>query len=60
MFFSSIREGYLMTVKSLFTGALYKSSGGLKKAGLGGAFGLGLAALWSFAIRKNDNLSDYV
>ena len=49
-----------MIVTFLFIGALYKSSGGLKKAGIGGAFGLGLAALWSFAIRKNDNLSDYV
>jgi len=47
-------------VSGALTGALYKSSGGLKKAGIGGAFGLGLAALWSFAIRKNDNLSDYV
>ena len=42
------------------TGALYKSSGGLKKAGMGGAAGLGLAALWSFAIRKNENVSNYV
>ena len=36
------------------TGALYKSSAGLTKSGLGGAFGLGLAALWSLGIRKND------
>lgn len=42
------------------TGALYKSSGGLKNAGIGGAFGLGLAALWSFGIRKNETVANYV
>jgi len=42
------------------TGALYKSGGGLKKAGMGGAVGLGLSAVWSFAIRKNDAVASYV
>jgi len=42
------------------TGALYKSSGGLRSTGLGGAVGLGLAALWSFGIRKNETVSNYV
>jgi hypothetical protein len=42
------------------TGALYKSSAGLTKSGLGGAFGLGLAALWSLGIRKNEVVSNYV
>ena len=42
------------------TGALYKSSAGLKKSAMGGAFGLTLAALWSFGIRKNETVSNYV
>ena len=42
------------------TGALFKSSGGLKKAGMGGAIGLGLAALWSFGFSKNETVRTYV
>lgn len=42
------------------TGALYKSSAGLRKCALGGAFGLGVAALWSFMVKKDKRISDYV
>ena len=42
------------------TGLLYKSSAGVKKCGMAGAFGLGLAALWSFAIKKNETVANYV
>ena len=42
------------------TGMLYKSSAGLTKVGLGGAFGLSLATLWSLGIRKNEVVSNYV
>lgn len=42
------------------TGALYKSGGGLKKSGIGAAVGLGLAAFWSFGLRRNETVSYYV
>lgn len=42
------------------TGLLYKSSAGLKKGALGGAFGLGLAALWTLGIRRNEAVQNYV
>jgi len=42
------------------TGALYKSSAGIRKCALGGAFGLGVAALWSFMLKKDQRISDYV
>ncbi len=42
------------------TGALYKSSGGLRKSAMGGLFGLALASLWSFGLRKNETVSYYV
>jgi len=42
------------------TGALYKSSAGAVKCGTGAAFGVGLAAVWSFLLKKNENVSYYV
>jgi len=42
------------------TGALYKSSAGPRKCAMGGAFGLGVAALWAFMIKNDQRISDYV
>jgi len=42
------------------TGALYKSSAGAVKCGTGAAFGVGLAAVWSFLLKNNENVSYYV
>ena len=42
------------------TGALYKSSAGAKKSLLGGAFGLSAAALWTFVIKRDQTVSNYV
>jgi len=42
------------------TGLLYKSTSGLRKCAMGGAFGLGVAALWAFALKKDKRISDYV
>merc|ERR1719481_1217354 len=42
------------------TGALYKSSAGVRKCATSGAFGLGLAAVWSFLLRKDKRISDYI
>ena len=56
-------EGYTDLKNCLsggLTGALYKSSAGLKKSAMGAAFGISLAAMWSFAIRKNETVSYYV
>lgn len=47
-------------VSGALTGLLYKSSSGLMKCARGGAFGLGLAATWSFFLRKDQRLSNYV
>merc|ERR1719167_1835131 len=40
------------------TGLLYKSSAGVRKCATSGA--LGLAAVWSFLLRKDQRISDYV
>ena len=42
------------------TGALYKSSAGLKKCAMGGAFGMGLATLWAFFLKKDERVSNYI
>jgi len=42
------------------TGALYKSSAGVRKCGMGGAFGLGLAAFWAFVVQRDERVSNYV
>ena len=42
------------------TGALYKSSAGARKSLLGGAFGLTAAALWTFVIKRDNTVSNYV
>ena len=50
--------------KSLFsgaaTGALYKSSAGAVKCATGAAFGLGVAAVWAFLLKKDERVSYYV
>merc|ERR1719414_1107009 len=42
------------------TGALYKSSAGVVKCGTGAAFGVGLAAVWSFLLKNDEYVSYYV
>ncbi|TRY79791.1 hypothetical protein TCAL_09993 [Tigriopus californicus] len=42
------------------TGALYKSSAGLRKCGMAGAFGLGLATLWVMVLKKDERVSNYM
>ena len=50
--------------KSIFagtlTGALFKSTAGIKKCAVGGAFGFGLAALWAIFLKKDERVSYYV
>lgn len=50
--------------KSIFTGgvtgALYKSSAGARRCAAGGAFGMGMAALWAFFLRKDDRVANYL
>ena len=50
--------------KSMFagtlTGALFKSTAGIKKCAAGGAFGFGLAALWAVFLKKDERVSYYV
>eukprot|EP00095_Tigriopus_kingsejongensis_P010188 maker-scaffold105_size367834-snap-gene-2.34 protein:Tk10188 transcript:maker-scaffold105_size367834-snap-gene-2.34-mRNA-1 annotation:"mitochondrial import inner membrane translocase subunit tim23" len=42
------------------TGALYKSSAGLRKCGMAGAFGMGLAAIWALVLKKDERVSTYM
>jgi len=42
------------------TGALYKSSAGAVKSATGAAFGIGLGAVWSFLLKRNETVSYYV
>ena len=47
----------LLLNKYFFAGVLYQSSGGLKKVGIGGAVGLGLAAVF-VACTSKDKIRD--
>lgn len=42
------------------TGALYKSTAGIKKTAAGAAIGLGIAATWSFLLKRDERISSYV
>ena len=42
------------------TGGLYKSTAGVKKCGMGAAFGIGLASLWALVLRKDERVSNYI
>ena len=42
------------------TGGLYKSTAGIKKCGMGAAFGIGLASLWALVLRKDERVSNYI
>jgi len=53
-------DGLKSCFAGAFTGALYKSGAGLRKCGMAGAFGLGAAALWSFVLKRDRRISNYV
>lgn len=53
-------DGVKSCFAGTFTGALYKSGAGLRKCGMAGAFGLGAAALWSFVLKRDRRISDYI
>ena len=42
------------------TGALYKSTAGLRKCGISAAIGMGAATLWSLVLKKDKRISDYI
>lgn len=42
------------------TGLLFKSTAGVRKCALGGAFGLGLATLWSFGLKKQERIQNFM
>jgi len=42
------------------TGLLFKSTAGLRKCAMGGAFGLGLATLWSFGLKKQETIQNFM
>lgn len=47
-------------VSGSLTGALYKSTSGIKKCGMGVAFGFGLASLWAFGLKKDSRVANYI
>lgn len=47
-------------VTGALTGALYKSSSGLKTCGRASLFGLSAAAIWSLFLKKDQRISDYI
>lgn len=47
-------------VSGTATGALFKSTSGLKKCARGGAIGLGLASLWAFGLKRQETVQHYL
>jgi len=47
-------------VSGTLTGLFFKSTAGLPKCLKGGALGLGLAALWSFGLKKQETVQHYI
>jgi len=47
-------------VSGAFTGALFKSTAGARKALLGTGTGLGLAAFWAFFLKKQDHVQNFI
>ncbi len=47
-------------VSGTLTGLLFKSTAGVRKCAMGGAFGLGLATLWSFGLRKQETIQNFM
>jgi len=47
-------------VTGAVSGALFKSSAGLKKCLTGGAVGLGLATLWAFGLKRQEEIQNYI
>jgi len=42
------------------SGAIFKSTSGLKKCARGSAIGLGLAAIWAFGFKKQESINNYL
>lgn len=47
-------------VSGAVTGALYKSTAGVKKTLAGGAIGLTIAAAWAFLLKRDERIANYV
>jgi hypothetical protein len=47
-------------VTGALTGALYKSTSGGRKCALAAAFGLAISTMWSFVLRKDERVRNYV
>jgi len=47
-------------VTGAVTGALFKSTAGLRKCAMGGVAGLGLATLWAFGLKRQEQLQNYI
>jgi len=54
-----VDEGKSITSGTL-TGLLFKSTSGLKKCAKGGALGFGLATLWAFGLKKQENVQNFI
>jgi len=47
-------------ISGTITGALFKSSAGLKKCATGAGVGLGLATLWAYGLRRQETVQNYL
>lgn len=47
-------------ISGAVTGALYKSTAGVKKTLAGGAIGLTIAAAWAFLLKRDERIANYV
>jgi len=47
-------------VTGAVTGALFKSTAGIKKCARGGLLGLGLATLWSYGLKRQEQIQNYI
>jgi len=47
-------------VTGAVTGSLFKSTAGVKKCGMGGLVGLGLASLWAFGLKRQEQIQNYI
>lgn len=47
-------------VSGAVTGAIFKSTSGIKKCARGGAIGLGLATLWAYGLKRQETVQHYL
>ena len=47
-------------ISGAVTGAVFKSTAGIKKCARGGAIGLGLATIWAYGLKRQETVQNYI